>query len=414
MRWPGFAVSGDDPGMTDFEIRTLREDEHRAANTLFRDTVHVKPCDDVEWERAGRAYQPGGTLGAFDPGFIGTARAFDAELTVPGGARVPMAGVTGVGVRADRTRRGVLRALMTAQLEGFAARGVVFANLLASEAVIYGRFGYGLATRYRTYSVDRHRARLHPAVPAGGEVELLDFEDALRVCPGVYAGIGHRPGMMTRPEVLWRLYENQARRDPEPVKAIVHHGPEGPDGYALYSVGGPQAYPWTKTLEVREMFTGGPGAFAGLWRFLLGVDLVDRIVAEERPLDEPIELVLADHRQGGVDRIGDEHWVRLVDVGRALAAREYGHAAPVVIEVADPLLPANRGRYRIGPDGAERTGEPAGLVLDVTTLAMLYFGTWRPSALAGAGRIDVRDPGAPAAADVLFGTRVQSWCGSFF
>ena len=42
-----------------------------------------------------------------------------AELTVPGGARVPMVGVTGVGVRADRTRRGVLRALMTAQLADF-------------------------------------------------------------------------------------------------------------------------------------------------------------------------------------------------------------------------------------------------------------------------------------------------------
>ncbi|MDT7804192.1 MAG: hypothetical protein QOI78_7625, partial [Actinomycetota bacterium] len=90
------------------------------------------------------------------------------------------------------------------------------------------------------------------------------------------------------------------------------------------------------------------------------------------------------------------------------------HAAPVVIEVADPLLPANTGTYRITADGAERTGEPAALALDVTTLGMLYLGTWRASALATAGRIEVRDPGAPAAADVLFGTRVQSWCGSFF
>lgn len=75
-----------------------------------------------------------------------------------------------------------------------------------------------------------------------------------------------------------------------------------------------------------------------MWRFLLGIDLVDRIVAEERPLDEPVELILADHRQGNVDRVEDEHWLRLVDVPRALAAREYGHAAPVVVEVTDPLL----------------------------------------------------------------------------
>jgi predicted acetyltransferase len=401
-------------GMTDFEIRTLRDDEHRAASDLFRETVHAAPSSDTEWERAGLAYQPGGAIGAFDPAFIGTARAFDAELMVPGGARLPLAGVTGVGVRADRTRRGVLRAMMTAQLEDFAARGVVFANLGASEAGIYGRFGYGLATRCRTYSVDRHRARLRPDLPFAGEVELLALDDAVAALPGVYDRVEHRPGMMTRPEVLWRLYESHARRSTDVVKTVVHHGPDGPDGYVTYSVGGLHTHPWTKNLEVRDMFAGTPAAFAGLWRFLLGVDLVDRIVAPERPLDEPIELILADHRRGTVDRVGDEHWLRLIDVPKALAAREYGHAAPVVVEVADPLLPANTGTYRITVEGAERTGEPAALALDVTTLAMLYMGTWGASALASAGRIEVRDPAAPAAADVLFSTRVQSWCGSFF
>ncbi|WP_329047473.1 GNAT family N-acetyltransferase [Amycolatopsis sp. NBC_01488] len=400
--------------MSDFGIRILRDDELRGASDLFRASLHVPPSDDADWERAARAYQPGGTIGAFDPDLIGTARSFDAELTVPGGARLQMAGVTGVGVRADRTRRGVLRALMTAQLTDFAARDVVFANLLASEAPIYGRFGYGLATRYRSYSVDRHRARLHPGAPATGEIQLLELDEALKVCPGVYERLVRRPGMMSRPEVLWRLYENHARRATQPVRAIVHHGPDGPDGFATYFVDGLQAHPWTKNLQLVDMFAGTSAAFAGLWRFLLGVDLVDRIVAEARPLDEPIELLLDDHRRSTVDRIGDEHWVRLVDVPKALAAREYGHAEPVVVEVADPLLPANGGAYRITPDGAERTGEPAALRLDVTTLAMAYLGTWRPSALAGAGRIEVRDPAAVVAADVLFGTRVAAWSGTHY
>lgn len=400
--------------MSDFEIRTLDDAEHRAASELFRATMHFPPSDDAEWVYAARYYQPGGALGAFDPELVGTARSFDAELTVPGGARLPMVGVTSVGVRADRTRRGVLRALMTTQLEDFAARGVVFANLLASEAGIYGRFGYGLATRYRTYSVDRHRAGLRPDAPVGGELELLDLDRALEVCPGVYEGLEPRPGMMTRPEVLWRLYEMQLRRHTTPVKAVVHHGPGGPDGFAIYHVDGAMAPPWTKTLEVVDLFAGSPAAFAGLWGFLLGVDLVDRVVAESRPLDEPIELLLADHRRGNVDRIGDEHWIRLVDVPRALAEREYGQAAPLVLEVTDPLLPGNSGRYLISPDGAERTDRPAGLRLDVTTLAMIYLGTWRASALAEVGRIEVRDPAAPAAADLLFGTRVAAWCGSYF
>lgn len=400
--------------MSDFEIRTLDAGEHRAASNLFRETVHFPPADDAEWALAARYYQRGGAIGAFDPEFVGTARSFDAELTVPGGARVPMVGVTSVGVRADRTRRGVLRALMTAQLEDFAARGVVCANLLASEASIYGRFGYGLATRYRTYSVDRQRARLRPDAPVGGELELLDLDRALEVCPAVYDRLEHRAGMMTRPEVLWRLYETQARRQVLPVKAVVHHGPGGPDGFAFYYVDGPSAHPWTKNLVVTDLFADAGAAYAGLWRFLLGVDLVNRVVADSRPLDDPIELLLADHRRGSVDQVGDEHWVRLVDVPAALAAREYGHAAPVVVEVTDPLLPGNSGAYRVTPEGAERTDRPAGLRLDVTTLAMVYLGTWRPSALAGAGRIEVRDPAAPGAADMLFGTRVAAWSGSHF
>lgn len=400
--------------MSDFEIRTLGTEEHRAASNLFRETVHFPPSDDAEWVYAARYYQPGGTVGVFDPELIGTARSFDAKLTVPGGASLPMVGVTSVGVRPDRTRRGVLRAMMTAQLEDFAARGVVFANLLASEAGIYGRFGYGLATRYRAYSVDRHRARLRPDAPVGGELELLDFDRALEVCPAVYDGLEHRPGMMSRPEVLWRLYEMQLRRHTMPVKALVHHGPGGPDGFAFYHVAGAQAHPWTKTLEVADLFAGSPAAFAGLWRFLLGLDLVDRVAVESRPLDDPIELLLADHRRGNVDRIGDEHWIRLVDVPAALAGRAYGPGEPVVIEVTDPLLPGNGGTYLVTPDGAGRTDRPAGLRLDVTTLAMVYLGTWRPSALADAGRIEVRDPAAPAAADVLFGTRVAAWSGSHF
>ncbi|WP_410566592.1 GNAT family N-acetyltransferase [Amycolatopsis sp. cmx-4-61] len=400
--------------MTDFEIRTLGTEEHRAASALFRESVHYPPSDDAEWVYAARYYSPGGAIGAFDPELIGTARSFDAQLSVPGGARLPMAGVTSVGVRADRTRRGVLRAMMTTQLEDFAGRGVVFANLLASESGIYGRFGYGLATRCRTYSLDRHRARLRPDAPAGGELELLDLDRALEVCPGVYDGLEFRPGMMTRPEVLWRLYETQLRRYTSPVKAVVHHGPGGPDGFAVYRVDAPLTPPWTKTMELWDLFAGSASAYAGLWRFLLGVDLVDRIAAESRPLDDPIELLLADHRTGNVDRIDDEHWIRLVDVPAALAGRAYGHADPVVVEVTDSLLPGNSGRYRITPDGAGRTDRPAGLRLDVTTLAMVYLGTWRPSALAAAGRIEVHDPAAPAAADGLFGTGVAAWSGSHF
>jgi predicted acetyltransferase len=71
---------------------------------------------------------------------VGGAGAFPFELTVPG-AVVPTAGVTVVGTFPTHRRRGVLRAMMRAQLDDVHTRGEPLALLWASEDTIYGRFG---------------------------------------------------------------------------------------------------------------------------------------------------------------------------------------------------------------------------------------------------------------------------------
>ena len=71
-----------------------------------------------------------------------------------------MAGVTAVGVRPTHRRRGLLTRLMRAQLEALRDGGEAIAGLWASEARIYGRFGYGLATRVAQLEVRTERAAL--------------------------------------------------------------------------------------------------------------------------------------------------------------------------------------------------------------------------------------------------------------
>ena len=65
-------------------------------------------------------------------------------MTIPGGV-APCAGITFVGVMPSHRRRGVLTELMRAQLDDLHERGEPLAALWASEPVIYGRFGYGIA-----------------------------------------------------------------------------------------------------------------------------------------------------------------------------------------------------------------------------------------------------------------------------
>src|SRR5699024_1375916 len=146
--------------MSGFIARKLRAEELRDAQALFRAALHTSAPNDEEWAQDQRAFQPERTYGVFDQELIGTTRPIDAELTVPGGTTVSLGAVTGVGVRADRTRRGVLTELMRIQLNDFADRGLVAAALYATEGGIYGRFGYGVATRARSCTVDRRHAQL--------------------------------------------------------------------------------------------------------------------------------------------------------------------------------------------------------------------------------------------------------------
>ncbi|EMD29362.1 GNAT family N-acetyltransferase [Amycolatopsis azurea] len=399
--------------MSDFSVRLLRSDEERAATDLFRRALHIKEMTDEEWSAISGSRQPDRAFGAFDPELIGTARSFDSEVTLPGGGTTPLAAVSLVGVRGDRTRRGVLTGLMRAQFEDFAARGVPAAMLHASEGTIYGRFGYGIGARAKSFEVDRQRARFRPEVPVGGEISLLDLESTIEQWPSLFDALPRiRPGMIARSPHLWPGYEREVRRATTPVATAVHRGPDGIDGYVTYTVertkfGAPAV------LKIQSFHHSGSDAFAGLWRYLLSVDLVDRITAEKRPLDEPVELLFTDPRHVTVEKVQDEGWLRLVDVATMLDARTY-QGEPVVIEVTDPFLEHNSGRYRLSADGAARTTDPADLELGVDTLSMLYLGAWRASDLAAAGRVRATGEAALLRADLLFGTRVNPWCGTFF
>jgi predicted acetyltransferase len=112
--------------------------------------------------------------------------------------------------------------------------------------------------------------------------------------------------------------------------------------------------------------------------------------------------------------LNDGVWVRLVDVGGALAARALNAAEDVVLEVADAFLPDNAGRWRVGRGGAERTDERADVALDVTGLGSVYLGGFSFADLAGASRaVELREGGVERA-DALFATGIQPWCAEVF
>ncbi|HET9140473.1 GNAT family N-acetyltransferase [Actinophytocola sp.] len=405
--------------MSDFTVRPVEESELRTASTVFLGALHMAPLSDEKWRYWSRSYEPGRTQGAFSDGqLIGAAVTWGSRLTLPGGGALPMAAVTGVGVRADHTRRGVLTELMTAALADAHERGEPLAGLHATEAPIYGRFGYGMAIRAGNLRINRRAATLRADVPRLGQVRLVDPDEALRLVPAIYErALPTRPGLMSRSAGWWALaYEKRLRGTEDNLLVAVHSDPDGATGFVTYSVSEERsefAAGNCATLRIRDFQTATATAATGLWRYLLGVDLVDEIFAWARSIEEPLPAMLTDPR--AVRTTFEEGlWLRLVDVPRALAGRTYGTAEPVVLDVRDRLLPANSGRYRISPHGTEPTTEPPGLVLDVEALAMLYLGAWPASTLATAGRIEVADPDAVPHADRLFASPTAAMCSTMF
>ena len=159
---------------------------------------------------------------------VGGAGAFTYRLSVPGGGEVPAAGVTVVGVLPTHRRRGVLTSMMKAQLEDCRERGDLVAYLWASESTIYGRFGYGLASRIGEMRLARDRARFAEPFEPRGTVRLVELEEAARTFPALYdqvfaAAAGHVPaqqGVVGDPQALRRPGPQAAgAAEPRPARA---------------------------------------------------------------------------------------------------------------------------------------------------------------------------------------------------
>ncbi|WP_197523245.1 GNAT family N-acetyltransferase [Actinokineospora pegani] len=398
--------------MGDLEIRPLLDAEHRSSLNLFLRSMHRPPVDDAAWDAYAGTFEPGRTLGAFaGEELAGTALAWSSSLRVPGGDQLGMAAISRVGVRADHRRRGALTGLMRALLADAAERGEPLCGLQVSEPVIYGRFGFGLASRLDRVTVRADLARFHPGLPAGGRVRLVDGtrEEIVDVLAPLHdrCAVG-RTGAMVRARPMWDALFGWMER---PLRAIVHTGPDGDDGAALFmSSRTPGSF--GARLDVVDFVAADTGAAIGLWRFLLSIDLVREVFVFARPTDELVADMFVDPRAVTSRVSGDDLWLRLVDVERALRARSW--ACPLSIEVRDALLPGNSGVHRVSESGVERGGGAADIVVDVDVLSQLYLGATSATSLAGVGRLTAASPEALARADTAFALAETAYSGTSF
>ncbi len=348
---------------------------------------------------------------------VGTAGIYSYQMTVPGERTVPCAGVTRVSVLPSHRRQGVLTLMMRDQLERAKAHGDVVAALWASESIIYGRFGYGIAADGLLLSIERAHSQLAFLPPTNGRVRYTTPSDARESWPAVYDALRiRRPGWMTRSANWWseRVFSDR----PE------NRGGATEAQYVQYEVDGElQGYMrYRKKLEMVDRISTGSTiveelvaltdeAYAALWQFTFGLDLVAKIEADHRPADEPLRYMLADPRRL-LRRPGDSLWVRILDVERALAARAYAGMGEVVFDVSDAFLPGVGGRFLLTVTEAGvtcgRTDRTADVSLGISELSAAYLSGVPFTTLARAGLVR-GSADAVSRVDALFAWPVAPW-----
>jgi predicted acetyltransferase len=398
------------------EVRTCAPDEVRGALDGIWLYFGARATDE-DVERFAPILPPERVHAAFEDGeIVGGAGAYLFDTTVPGNTTVRTAGVMAVGVLPTHRRRGVLTKLMRQQLADAHERGEPLALLYASEGGIYGRFGYGLASLAGDIELPKEHARLWDDEPIGRARLLETEEEALELLPEIYDRVqAETPGMFSRTADWWRIrrfYQRPGRSGGQQMRVVIELD-GSPEAYALYRLSFGARHMMTETkLEISEALGTSPRALAAIWRYLLGIDWVARIEADWLPLDHPLFLWLREPRRMRYSVV-EALWVRLVDVGAALAARELGEGA-LVLDVRDEVCPWNQARWHVTRGAVDRTTAAADLRLGVSELGSVYLGGFTFDQLRRADRLEELKPGAVARADRLFGTDRQPWCPELF
>ncbi len=379
-------------------------------NAAFFFDPNMYPGDVVtshfDWARTFGATREGSDE------LVGVYSSYDMAVTAPGSldslTQVPMAGLTWVSVHPDHRRHGVLREMMTHHFARLRDAGAAVSGLHAAEVGIYGRFGYGVSSIELDLELERGAILTAPSVEdAASRVTTrfvaADSDTAARAVHDLHLLCAENTlGAVTRPERMARpLFVDLPllRQGSEPWQVLLAHVDGQPTGYAVFS----RRFKWEDfkakgTVAVRELAAADPATLLALARRLVDFDLTTSITLHGRGTDDPLVWWAGGPRALGV-KASDSLWLRLIDVGTAMAARGYSSACDIVLDVIDPVCPWNQRAWRLSVDEdgiatCQPTADQADVRLPVQALGAAYLGSRSLATQAHQGLVTELTPGS--------------------
>lgn len=391
---------------------------------------------------------------------VATASSWPTELTVPGSASVTSWAISTITVSATHRRRGIARELLGAEMRTAKALGVPVAILTASEATIYGRWGFAPTAMIATWTVDT-KAAGWTRPETSGRVHFVTSEqlvvDGHEIVERMRLSV---PGLITFDGQLWeRLLGIGDDTVARTLRFLRYDDADGtPQGFAIYTVPEEKTHAGRAVAEVRYLAAVTDDAYAALWRFVFELDLISRVSASLRPVTEAFVWQIADSRAAVKSDERDHLWARILDVPAALEARRYSASGRIVLAVADPQgFAAGTWLLEVAADGAAtvtkidsagsaqgavavatrtagaadtaadladaaaadgyaeaQNGADAAVALGVRELSSIYLGGVSATVLARAGRISELTEGAAERLEAMFRSPVTPWLSIWF
>ena len=362
----------------------------------------------VDFDAHRLVFTPDRSIMAFDgKNMVGNALSYEMDMYIPGGIS-KIAAVASVSVQATHRRKGINRSIMKYQLEDIHSRQEPLAVLQASESIIYGRYGYGMASFESNLEIEKTRSAYAIDHASEGQPYFIEESEAREIFPQIYSkAIENRVGMVRRRENWWEFrFREPGLKGGDPKSWFVKYQKNGEtDGYLRYTINEAE-------LNIIELIASSHEAYSSLWRLCLDMDLVDTIKAEHRPADEELKWMLQDPRRL-VEHSSDRYWVRLVDVKKALSQRSYSVDGSLTLEVKDSFLPWNQEvvelRSESGESSCATSNKNPDIVLSAGDLGAVYLGGINFSTLLAAGRIEEITKGSVSKANLMFSTKRKPW-----
>jgi predicted acetyltransferase len=403
----------------DVQIRAARADEMDQFGALAA-YAYAGAVGDGPDNMVARNNRPEWTLCGFVDGRMATSYSCIPLTMRCNGRAVAVGGVSAVGTLPEYRRRGLLRRITVQSFADMRERGQSIAALWASQAAIYQRYGYALASAQLGYTLDSVDIGFGDGDGGSARMVRVHGDAGLAIIKQIYIDfVTVRSGYLHRAQPLWLNNALSVSDATGPAYIAVAYADDKPVGYVVYHLRDGKVAHATRAQEivVRDLVWLTHDAYRSLWSWLARHDLVGRIVWARAPVDDPAMELFVEPRLLHA-QIRDGIWLRIVDVAQALTARGYDCEGRLTLEIApDSLAPWNAGRYVLdcSAQGAQvsTTTQRADIVLPVKSLASLFSGYRTARQLQQWGLLE-GDDAAVALATRIFATRYAPHCPDTF